>query len=337
MIAKMKNTIKLGVVGLGNVAVNNYLPFLSHQKNVELYCCSRDPEKAKACAKRFGIHACATLEELAQLRPDAVFILTLEQFHYRTACQLLEFSPKRLFIEKPLVARNGQANVCEQDFFDALDLLSRAKRAETEIAMNFNYRFFDQMIRLRRMVEERNLGKLQQSSWLIHYACWSHCLDLLRWFGGEIAEVSAVSGMCCGSGSLRGADLAGAFTMQNGGCGTIVGSAGAAFELPLYRAVLQFMRGTVSFSDLDVSLQFDLPGGAYQESFTLSANRSRWDQYATSFEKSLAAYLENVRTGRPAQVSGMEGVRELQLEAALRRSATTGRRVNLDQNFPISL
>ena len=59
----MKNTIRLGVVGLGNVAVNNYLPFLSRQENVELYCCSRDSEKAKACAERFGIHACSSLEE----------------------------------------------------------------------------------------------------------------------------------------------------------------------------------------------------------------------------------------------------------------------------------
>ena len=337
MTAEMKNTIRLGVVGLGNVAQNNYLPYLSRLENVELFCCSRDPEKAKACAARFGIHACTTLEELAGMHLDAVFILALEQFHYGTACRLLEFSPKRLFIEKPLVARNGQAEVCEQDFFDALDLLKRAKRAGSEIAMNFNYRFFDQMIRLRQLVETRNLGALRQSSWLVHYACWSHCLDLLRWFGGEIAEVSAVSGICCGSGSLRGADLAGAFTMRDGGCGTIVGSAGAAFELPLYRAVLQFERGTVSFSDLDVSLQFDLPGEAYQESFTLGANRSRWDQYAASFEKSLAAYLESVRTGAPPPVGGMEGVRELQLEAALRRSAATGRRVNLDQEFPISL
>ena len=111
----MKNTIRLGVVGLGNVAVNNYLPFLSRQENVELYCCSRDPEKAKACAERFGIHACSSLEELAQLQLDAVFILTLEPFHYETACRLLTFSPKRLFIEKPLLARNGQADVCEQD------------------------------------------------------------------------------------------------------------------------------------------------------------------------------------------------------------------------------
>ena len=337
MTAEMKNTIRLGVVGLGNVAQNNYLPYLSRQENVELFCCSRDPEKAKACAARFGIHACTTLEELAGMHLDAVFILTLEQFHYGTACRLLEFSPKRLFIEKPLVARNGQAEVCEQDFFDALDLLTRAKRTGTEIAMNFNYRFFDQMIRLRRLVEERDLGPLRQSSWLVHYACWSHCLDLLRWFGGEITEVSSVNGMCCGSDSLRGADLAGAFTMQNGGCGSIVGSAGAAFELPLYRAVLQFERGTVSFSDLDVSLQFDLPGEAYQESFTLGANRSRWDQYAASFEKSLAAYLESVRMKRPAPVGGMEGVRELQLEAALRRSAATGRRVNLGREFPITL
>ncbi len=44
MTAEMKNTIRLGVVGLGNVAQNNYLPYLSRQENVELFCCSREPE-----------------------------------------------------------------------------------------------------------------------------------------------------------------------------------------------------------------------------------------------------------------------------------------------------
>ena len=59
MTAEMKNTIRLGVVGLGNVAKNNYQTYLSRQEIVELFCCSRDPEKAKACAERFGIHACS--------------------------------------------------------------------------------------------------------------------------------------------------------------------------------------------------------------------------------------------------------------------------------------
>lgn len=150
-------------------------------------------------------------------------------------------------------------------------------------------------------------------------------------------EVAALNGEVCGAGALRGRDLAAAFTLRNGGCGTIVGTAGPAFELPLYRAVLQFERGTVSFSDLDVSLQIDLPGEAYQESFTLGANRSRWDQYSASFEKSLAACLDSIRSDSPARVSGMDGLRELQFEAALRRSAATGRRVNLEREFPISL
>ncbi|UKI30758.1 MAG: Gfo/Idh/MocA family oxidoreductase [Lentisphaeria bacterium] len=186
----MKNTIRLGVVGLGNVAQNNYLPYLSRQENVELFCCSRDPEKAKACAARFGIHACTTLEELAGMHLDAVFILTLEQFHYGTACRLLEFSRSGSSSRNRWWRATDRRRSANRISSMRSICWTRAKRAGTEIAMNFNYRFFDQMIRLRRLVEERDLGPLRQSSWLVHYACWSHCLDLLRWFGGEIAEVS---------------------------------------------------------------------------------------------------------------------------------------------------
>ena len=334
----MKKNLRLGLIGLGNVACNNYLPFLSRQENVELYCCSRSPEKAKACAERFGIHACGTPKELAGLKPDAIFLTVPEEHHCDIACELLEDSPKRLFLEKPLHARHGQANVREEDFFEGLDFLKRAKECGTEIAVNFNYRFLEQTLRIRRLMESGTLGGLRESAWIVNYACWSHCIDLLRWFGGEVEQVSAIAGSrLLGTGALQAADLAGAFTMESGGTGIILGTSGSAFEQSLYHAVLHFEHGSVSFSDLDAELRMDLHGSDYRQIYELTRHKSRWDSYAASFEKSLGAYLESIVRGTPPPVSGMDGLRELQFEAALRRAAGTGRRVVVAAEFAVSL
>ena len=334
----MQRNLRLGVIGLGNVACNNYLPFLSRQENVELYCCSRSPEKAEACAERFGIHACGTPKELAGLKPDAIFLTVPEAHHCDVAYELLEDSPKRLFIEKPLHARRGQANVREEDFFEGLEFLKRAKECGTEIAVNFNYRFFEQTLRIRRLMESGTLGGLRESAWIVNYACWSHCIDLLRCFGGEVDQVSAVTGSrSFGTGGMQAADLAGAFTMENGASGILLGTSGSAFEQALYHVVLHFEHGTVSFSDLDAELRINLHGSDYRQTYELNANKSRWDSYAASFEKSLGAYLQSIVRGMSPPVSGMDGLRELQFEAALRRSAATGRRVAVGKEFAITI
>lgn len=336
----MNQIKKLGITGLGNVAGDSYLPYLSGREDLEITCCSRSPEKAKKFAERFGVKSCRDLKELAEMKPDAIFILTRENYHCDIANQLLEFSPKRLFIEKPLQARDGQANVGEQDFFEAYDLLKRAKKTGTEIAMNFNYRFFEQTLRLERIIREKDLGALLQSSWLVHYACWSHCIDLLLRFNGKIVEVGSLSsGRIHQSKDQLGADLAGAFVAESGSTGIIMGTVGTAFEHQLYHIVLNFERGTVILSDLDSGMDVYYRGNDYCESHVLNSDRSRWDQYTESFRKSLAAYLESIdqRQAQAPPVTGMDGLKELQFEVALRRSVATGRKVIIDQEFGIQL
>lgn len=74
---------------------------------------------------------------LAGRNPDVVFILTDETRHVPIARELLQYGVKRLFIEKPFQAANGQANVTEQDFFDARDLLLEARW--TQYAASFEH------------------------------------------------------------------------------------------------------------------------------------------------------------------------------------------------------
>ncbi|TFH14950.1 MAG: Gfo/Idh/MocA family oxidoreductase [Lentisphaerales bacterium] len=324
--------VKIAVVGTGNVARNNYLPYLSKQKDVVLTYYSRTRSKAEACVGIFGGRVANSIRELLADEPDAVLVLTAETQRFEAAMALLEGKPKRLFFEKPLVAQNGQAKVCEDDFFKAREVLQHAKAVGAETAMVFNYRFFEQTVRAQKMIDERRFGELTQASLFVNYACWSHCIDLLHLFGGRAARISALAGEVPYNSAV---DVIGSFQLLNGASGTILGTSGSDFNLPLYDLIFNFECGNMRFSDLDGPLEIFDPTTRYRESHLLIGNHSRWDQYQASFEKSLAAYLDSIRRGAPPPVPGLAGLEELQFEAALQRSIAQKRPIDIQQEFSL--
>lgn len=326
--------LKIAVVGTGCVARDNYLPFLSRQPDVELLYYTRTRSRAEECAGKFGGRVCGSPEELLAADPDAVLVLTKETQRREAAAALLEHRPRRLFFEKPLVAAAGQARVAEEDFFAGRELLRRAAAAGAETAMVFNYRFFEQTQRARRIVGEREFGRLLHVAGLVHYACWSHCIDLVLWFGGPPAEMSAVSPEA-ERGDMKCRDVAAAFRLEGGAAGTVLGSSAMPFKGPLFELTLGFERGRVHFRDLDGEMEVVDYRGPHHERYALAANWSRWDHYRASFDKAVGAYLESIRKGRPPPVPGRAGLEELQFEAALGRSVAQGRRVSVQEEFPL--
>jgi predicted dehydrogenase len=259
---------------------------------------------------------------------------------FDAAMAILEHGPKRLFLEKPLVARAGQEQVTEQDFEDGRRLMRQAERRGCETAMIFNYRFFDHTLLARRIASERDFGSVVSVVGQTHYACWSHCIDLIHHFAGPIAEVSAQAGAVtrtAGStaGALTAPDLAATFRTVGGASGTLLGTAALAWEFPLFELAFNFERGRVRMQDLDGDLEIMDSRGQDHECYGIARHRSRWDQYNASFRKSIAAYLDSIRQGQPPPVPGSAGLLELQVEAGFKRSIAQGRSVRLAEEFPL--
>ncbi|NLN18801.1 MAG: Gfo/Idh/MocA family oxidoreductase [Firmicutes bacterium] len=327
-------SLKVAIFGTGEVARKSYLPQLAKCRDITLSYFNRTREKAVKIAEQYGGWVADSPAELMADEPDTVLVLTRENQRYDAAMTLLEFKPKRLFFEKPLVAQRDQANVVEDDFFKAKEILQRAQEQGTETAMVFNYRFFDQTRRAKRIIDERDFGCPKHVTGLVHYACWSHCIDLIMHFCGPIAEVTALRSRDGSSGAYA---ITAAFRLDNDATGTIIGTNNIHFNLPLYELTFAFAHGRLSTRDLDGDLEVLDYRTNMHEVYGLSRINSRWDQYQASFGKSLHAYLESIRQGSPPPVPGIAGLYELQFEAALKRSIAQQRPVNLAEEFPIEL
>jgi predicted dehydrogenase len=328
--------IKVAVVGTGKVAENNYLPCLAGEPDVTLGYHNRTRAKADTCATRFGGEVFGSLRELVEWQPDTVMVLTRENERYDVAMALIELGPRRIFFEKPLVAHNGQENVTEQDFIDGREVLSRATMKNCETAMIFNYRFFEHSRLAIRIVTERNFGAVRNVTGLVHYACWSHAIDLIHYFAGPVAEISALQGQTeHGMSFLRAHDVTAAFRTQGDASGTLIGTTTLAWDTPLIELSFNFERGRIRMQDLDGDMEVMDARSMEIERYHISAARSRWDQYNSSFVKSVKAYLESIRQNQPPPVPGIAGLQELQFEAGLKRSIVERRPVALSNEFPL--
>ncbi|MBX3011899.1 MAG: Gfo/Idh/MocA family oxidoreductase [Caldilineaceae bacterium] len=331
-------TLKVAIVGTGKVATQNYLPYLAQHKDLTLSYYNRSQAKAADAAAQFGGRVASSLADLVADDPDTILVLTREADRYAVAKELIALRPRRIFFEKPLVAQRGQADVTEDDFAKGNELLTTAHAAGIETAMVFNYRFFEQTQKAHELIASHQLGQPVHFTGLVHYACWSHCIDLILAFMGPAATISAlaapVARPCMGTDQVR--DVTAAVQLANGATGTIIGTCSIDFKLPLYELTVAFERGRISMRDLDGDLELIDYTQERHTVHALSRNISRWDQYRASFGKAVNAYLDTVRAGTPPPVPGLAGLHELQFEAALKRSIAQGVPVHLADAFPVT-
>jgi predicted dehydrogenase len=330
--------LKLAIIGIGKVAREEYLPFLASQPDVSLAYFNRTPEAARSAADQFGGEVLPSLLAAAAWKPAAALVLTSETIRRDVGTALIQAGVPRIFFEKPLVAAAGQAHVTEADFADARDLLILAKLRGCQTAMVFNYRFFEQTLAARKAVADRKLGEVIHVCGQVHFACWSHCIDLIHFFAGGIEEITALtSNVARPSPELKieARDVAAAFRLSNGATGTLLGTCGMNWRQPLYELIFTFQNGRIHMRDLDGTLEILEASTDTLETRTLLRHTSRWDQYRDSFKKAVGAYLQSLRDRTPPPVGGIEGLRELQFEAALKRSALQRRPVKLGEEFSI--
>jgi predicted dehydrogenase len=338
MIVTNNMPLRIAIVGCGKVAREEYIPFLAMQPDVALAYYNRTNSHAEEMSRKYGGEVLTSLPAVSDWKPTSVLVLTAETIRYEVSKTLIESGIPKIFFEKPLVAAKGQAHVSEDDFHKAEELLGLAKSRNCETAMVFNYRFFDQTIAAKKAVESRSFGKVTNFAAQVHFACWSHCIDLIHHFAGDIEELAALSGTIPRTSpeiGVEALDVTAALRTAGGATGTLIGTAGMKWRHPLYELIFTFENGRIHLRDLDGTTEILDGKSGLHETISLARHNSRWDQYSASFKKAVGAYLDSLRENRPPPVPGIDGLRELQVEAAIKRSIAQKRPVRLAEEFSL--
>jgi predicted dehydrogenase len=311
--------MRIALIGASRVAEHHYLPALAGSGDIGIL--SGDRDRAAALMGRIGGQV---LTDLPSFSPDVVFVVNREEHHAEALDAALSAGIPRLFCEKPLVARNGQDRIDDEDWASAVAMAERVGDSDSEVAIGFNYRTFHAFRRGVETAQQRGWGALVSVSVQTHYACLSHVLDLMMVLGGPVTEAFAYEGVWHPSaGSWLAPDRHVVARLESGPTADLHVTSARAWEDDLFRLTAQYEGGRFTMVDLDRSLQiFD-----DQKGRIIETAGSREEGYARSFRTSIQEYLDAVAAGRPAPTGIDAALRHLHAEAMIVRSVRLGRPV----------
>ncbi|HEU4540962.1 MAG TPA: Gfo/Idh/MocA family oxidoreductase [Jiangellaceae bacterium] len=183
--------MRIGIVGLGEIARKLYLPLLLNRPDVDVVgVMSRSPDNVAQVGRQYRISNLFTdLDELLAARPDLVFVHAATAAHHELVSACLETGASA-YVDKPLAS----------NLADCEDLVRRADRASRLLAVGFNRRFAPMYVRardwlsggLRFAVMEKHRAALHdQTTRQAVFDDLIHVLDTMCWLLGERVELAA--------------------------------------------------------------------------------------------------------------------------------------------------
>ncbi|EOW9551760.1 Gfo/Idh/MocA family protein [Vibrio fluvialis] len=122
--------MKIGIIGLGDIAQKAYLPVITQLPGVELIFCTRNADTLSSLASQYRIaDTCTDYRDVLNFQPDAVMIHAATAVHPEIASFFLSHGIPT-FVDKPLA---DSAAACEQ-------LYEVAEKHQQPLYVGFNRR-----------------------------------------------------------------------------------------------------------------------------------------------------------------------------------------------------
>ncbi|WP_225417295.1 Gfo/Idh/MocA family protein [Lapidilactobacillus mulanensis] len=173
--------LKIGVVGLGNIAQKAYLPVMAQmQDQVEWILCTRDEQKLAHLQHQFGFsESTRSVPELIAQHPDAVFIHTPTHTHTELIRTFLN-AGIHVYVDKPV----------SENYEEVSELYQLAAQRQLLLTAGFNRRFapFQQQIATSGqpavIIVQKNRIRAEQAVGFAIYDLFIHVVDTALYLAG---------------------------------------------------------------------------------------------------------------------------------------------------------
>ena len=230
----------VGIIGTGNIAETHANAVLAANGARLVACYNHNAAKGDAFASRFGIRSYHDLDGfLSDADVDIVMIATPSGAHLEPALSAIESGKKAVIVEKPMEITTARCDA----------MIEAAERKGVLLAGIFQSRFFEASKVIKKAIDEGRFGRLTlldaQFKWLrtqdyFDSVPWRgikdkvgggilmnqgiHAIDLMEWFGGDVADVSARTALLGHSGIDVEDTAAAVLRFRNGAIGIIEGT-----------------------------------------------------------------------------------------------------------------
>lgn len=185
-----KDKVRVGVIGVGYVSQNNFMPVLPRMDDVEIVgIMANHLEKAQRAQRMCGAeNAVATLEELVDLGLDGAFVLTPKACHAKQIEFLLNAGVD-VYSEKPMATT----------LKDAARMAELSEKTGKKLMIGFNRRYAPVVQKAKEVytnvLPDVIIGQKNRPATEYHATLENavHIVDLMRFFGGEVRDVHAIS------------------------------------------------------------------------------------------------------------------------------------------------
>lgn len=298
-------TMRVAIIGLGDIARKAYLPLLAAWDGVEVLLCSRTPATVKRLQAQYRLPRGTTdLDELLSWEPQAAFVLTPSPTHHAIAGWLLEAGVD-VFVEKPATMRSAKTE----------ELAKLADARERVLMVSFNRRYAPLHRQARELWGDRAVGLCvleKHRASAAHPDLFSnyiddtiHIIDLLRFFCGDGEAIGTFR-------QVHGGRLVGAVSivaLQGGGYGMVVTSLQAGRWAEQYT-----LHGSGASMYLDAFSRLRLITGE-EEQVWEEGRAGTWTPTLETrgFADQIAHFFDCIRTRQQPLTSGWEALKTQRL------------------------
>lgn len=178
--------MKIGIIGLGDIAQKAYLPVLSEREDLELVFCTRKIETLNNLSKKYKVQEkVQTVEELIAKGVEAAFVSAATDAHCEIAYKLLN-AGINTYIDKP-VSTNLE---------ETKQVVKLAKESGKIAMVGFNRRFAPMVRALKEhgkaslIIMQKNRFSLPDYARRVVLDDFIHVVDTLRFLmGTEVKDV----------------------------------------------------------------------------------------------------------------------------------------------------
>jgi predicted dehydrogenase len=316
-----KQRLRVAVVGAGGIGHTHARVYHAHPQVELVAVCDIIPSKAEAFAEEFQCQAFFSVDDM--LAHSLALDVTTKGVengseHYAPTMALLKAGIAVLG-EKPISNRIAEAE----------EMVQFAHNHQIPYAINLNHRFTPAAERAKHWLDEGRLGRLhmvnmrlwinnpvESSPWFHLRALHPHSIDILRYFGGDIARVGAF--MLKGEGREIWSNTQMLLQFQSGALGHLVGSYDAGGSFGLEQLELVGSEGRVVIEEACERLTFYSRRSIETESYQYLGGMRSFNE---TFQSRIAVFVDQLLGGVPALAikgSGLDALRAQRLiEAAI--------------------